>query len=154
MSIFKKMLDESLNEKDELSDDFLETEELPTEEELPEEPIEDEEAIEEEEPADDIHLGAMVKVQDATSFTAEELGIEEDEFEDFKIKVEQGEYAIVFDIDDESPDLVDIVFEDGLEIFRIPKLVLSIVDEDAEEDVQPVEDEEVVDEEEPTAEEI
>jgi hypothetical protein len=52
-----------------------------------------------------------------------------------KILAGMGFTAIVFDIDDEQPELVDIVFEDGLEIFRIPKIALEVTEyESIEED--------------------
>lgn len=146
MSLFKNLLVKSLNESEAFEGEELDAvEEVPADEDLN---LDDDYSLEADEPVEeDIALGAMVKVQDASSFTADELGVDEDDFEDFKIKVEAGEYAIVFDIDDDSPELVDIVFEDGLEIFKIPKLMLALVDDEEEEDVQPVEDEEVVEEE-------
>lgn len=76
----------------------------------------------------EIKLGSLVKVLDASSYTATELVLDDDEFESFKLKVEDGLSAIVFDIDDDNTDLVDIVYEDGLEIFNLPKLNLEIVE--------------------------
>ena len=142
MSIFKEMLVKRLNESE-----AFEEEELDAIEEFPEEDIDAE--IEEPAPVeDDITLGAMVKVQDASSFTAEELGVDEDDFEEFKIKVAAGEYAIVFDIDNDNPALVDIVFEDGLEIFLIPRLMLELIEDEEEEDIQPTDDEPALEDEE------
>jgi hypothetical protein len=138
MGIFKEMLVKRLNESEAFEEEELEDiEDIPAEDDLEslDSDIEEPAPIE-----DDIHLGSMVKVQDATSFTAEELGIDDEDFGDFKIKVDAGEYAIVFDIDDDNPSLVDIVFEDGLEIFMIPRLVLAIVEDDEEEDLQPTDD--------------
>ena len=86
-------------------------------------PIEDETEVE-----SNVVLGSVIKVLDASSYTAEELNLTDEEFEAFQSKVEDGLTAIVFDIDDEQPELVDIVFEDGLEIFRIPKIALEVTE--------------------------
>lgn len=75
---------------------------------------------------EEILLGSIVKVLDASTYTPEDLSLTDEEFEEFKVKVDAGDTAIVFDEDDDNPELVDIVFEDGLEIFRIPKLDLEL----------------------------
>lgn len=100
--------------------------------EVLDEPLEDEVTSEVE---SDVVLGSVVKVLDTTSYTAEELFLTDEEFQTFQTKVEDGLTAIVFDIDDEHPELVDIVFEDGLEIFKIPKINLEVTEyESIEED--------------------
>jgi len=78
----------------------------------------------------DIDLGSMVRVIDGESFIADDLELSEEDFAEFQTKVESGSYAIVFDIDDDNPEVVDIVFEDGLEVFKIPKLNLEIIEDE------------------------
>ena len=113
---------EHLTESEEYEEP-LDTEEVPEETETPEEP--------------EIELAMMVKVIDADSFIADDLELSEEDFEAFKAKVEEGATAIVFDIDDDDPSVVDIVYEDGLEIFKIPKINLQeIADEDDEAPVE------------------
>jgi hypothetical protein len=77
-----------------------------------------------------ICLGSMVHVINSEGLTAEGLGIDEDDFSDFLIKVAAGETAIVFDFDDENLALVDIVFEDGLELFFVPILMLELEEDE------------------------
>ena len=110
--------------------------------ELPEEPVEDEEVIDEPvEETEPIVVGSQVVVIDGSIYTAEELGLDNDEFELFIDKTDMNETAVVFDEDDDNPDLVDIVFEDGLEIFNIAKTNLEIFEPEAiEPEEVPVED--------------
>jgi len=77
-----------------------------------------------------IELGMQVNVIDADSFVAEDLGLSEDDFEEFKAKVEEKAYAIVYDINDDDDTIVNIVFEDGMEVENIPKINLVEIDEE------------------------
>jgi hypothetical protein len=114
--------------------------------ELPEEMPVDE--IPEDEPTE-INIGSLVKVIDADSFTAKDLDMTDDEFEEFQDKVEAGAQAVVFNEDEDDPTLVDIVFEDGLEAFKVPKVNLEDLDleKDAEEDEEKIEEEPIPEEE-------
>lgn len=103
------------------SSEMDDTAELPVEEQL-------------EEDVPDIEIGQLVKVIDAEAFTAEELEMDDDDFESFVSKVEEGEVAIVFNENDDNSTLVDIVFENGLEAFNIPKINLQITDVDIDVD--------------------
>lgn len=78
----------------------------------------------------DVTLASMVTVIDASLYTAEDLGMNEDQLEEFKTKVDNGDIAIVFDEDDDNPNLVDIVFEDGLEAFKIIKSNLELAEDE------------------------
>lgn len=83
----------------------------------------------------EISLASQVKVKsDANTFIPEDLGMDEDQFEDFKNKVLNGETALVFDENDDNPTLVSIVYEDGLEAFDIPKVVLELVSDEIEDE--------------------
>ena len=115
-------------------------------EEFPDEMPEDE--IPEDEPAE-INIGSLVKVIDADSFTAKDLDMTDDKFEEFQAKVEAGAQAVVFNEDEDDPTLVDIVFEDGLEAFKIPKANLEDLDleKEAEEDEEKIEEEPIPEEE-------
>jgi hypothetical protein len=84
-----------------------------------------------EDDGEEFDVGSLVTVVDASSFTAEELELDEEDFEEFQAAVEAELTAVVFDVDDDDPNLVDIVYESGLEVFKIPKLMLNLViDED------------------------
>jgi len=126
-------------------------EEVEPEMELPEEMPEEEmpvDEIPEDEPAE-INIGSLVKVIDADSFTAKDLDMTDDEFEEFQAKVEAGAQAVVFNEDEDDPTLVDIVFEDGLEAFKVPKVNLEDLDfeKDAEEDEDIITEEPIPEEE-------
>ena len=102
----------------------------------------------EDEPVE-INIGSLVKVIDAESFVAKDLDMTDDEFEEFQAKVEAGTQAVVFNEDEDDPTLVDIVFEDGLEAFKIPKANLEDLDleKEAEEDEEKIEEEPIPEEE-------
>lgn len=82
-------------------------------------------------------LGSMVRVVNIDGLTAAELELDEEDFEDFKVKVESGEYAILCDFDDDNKDLVFIVFCDGLEVYGISTSRLMVVDDDLSENFCP-----------------
>jgi len=109
--------------------------------EMPEEEMPVDE-IPEDEPAE-INIGSLVKVIDADTFTAKDLDMTDDEFEEFQAKVEAGAQAVVFNEDEDDPTLVDIVFEDGIEAFKVPKVNLEDLDleKEVEEDEEKIEEE-------------
>lgn len=118
--MFKKLLKEELDGLEGLEDILTD----PPEDEL--EGIEEVPGASEEEDIDDgLGIGTQVTVQDSGSFTAEELGMTEDDFATFHQKVEESAYAVVFDINDEDQNKVSIVFEDGFEVFDIPRIILA-----------------------------
>lgn len=82
----------------------------------------------------EINLGDMVLLTDFESFILNhrEL-VHEDDLENLKMKVEAGEGAVVFDVDEDRNDLVDIVFMDGYEIFAIPKSYLKLIEDEDDE---------------------
>jgi hypothetical protein len=129
MKNFKTILKEVTDVPDEEFDTVKNTE-IDDTEGLPEEDyVDDLEPIEDD--GEEFDVGSIVTVVDASSFTAEELEIDEEDFEEFQKAVESGLQAVVFDVDDDDESLVDIVYESGLEIFKIPKLMLNLViDED------------------------
>jgi hypothetical protein len=120
--ILKEMRDE---EKLDDIDDLEEFKPL----ELPEDGDESEDELPK---GEDIELGTLVKVVDVDSLDADSLDLSEDDFEDFKSKVEDGDIAIVFDIDidDDDATVADIVFRDGFEVFKIPTVNLEVTDDE------------------------
>ena len=137
--IMRKLCEHKGDEEEVMPDEET-TDELP--EEMPVDEIPEDEPVE-------INIGSLVKVIDADSFTAKDLDMTDDEFEEFQTKVEAGAQAVVFNEDEDDPTLVDIVFEDGLEAFKIPKVNLEDLDfeKDAEEDEEKIEEEPIPEEE-------
>jgi hypothetical protein len=77
-----------------------------------------------------VELGSMVKVKDVSCLTSDQLGLCQEDFDELIIKAGIEELCIVFDINEENEDLVDIVFEDGLEVFGISTSHLKLVEDD------------------------
>ena len=108
MDKFKKLFEEVDEDMEEVESEF------------------DEES--EELPESEIVVGSIVTVMDASSFTADELELTDEDYDSFVSKVDAGETAVVFDIDDEDENKIDIVFSDGLEIFNFPRLALELTE--------------------------
>lgn len=123
------------------ADGVKETDELETydDEMIPEEDPTGELPIESDEDAEPVTVGSQVIVIDASVYTAEELGMEHDDFENFITKADANEPAIVFDEDDDNPELIDIVYEDGLEVFNLPKTNVELFTPEEIEPVEPIE---------------
>ncbi|MDD2898341.1 MAG: hypothetical protein PHI31_06470 [Desulfuromonadaceae bacterium] len=71
-------------------------------------------------------IGTVVTVMNAVIYTSELLGMAAEEFTVFLEKARNGEMAIVIDYEDDDPNYVVIVFEDGLEAHGIHKLTLAV----------------------------
>ena len=101
--------------------------EMPELSEMPEEEMETpEDAVE----PSEIELGSMCKVIDADALTAADLGLSDEDYEEFKAKVEEECYCIVYDINDDDDTLVNIVFEDGMEVENVPKINLQTIEDE------------------------
>lgn len=84
-----------------------------------------------EEPACEIFIGSSVSIIElGEDFDPSEHQLDDDEYEELQSKVEDGEKAIVFDELDDDPSKVSIVFENGLEVFSIPKTMLTCHDDE------------------------
>lgn len=82
----------------------------------------------------DIYLASKVKVIDIEGLVPADHDMDEDALTNLQAKVDAGTKAIVFDEIEEDESLVSIIFEDGLEVFRIEKSRLQCCDDDEEED--------------------
>lgn len=71
-------------------------------------------------------IGTVVTVIGASLYTPELLGMADGEFTVFQEKTRNWEMAIVIDYEDDDPNYVVIVFEDGLEAHGIHKLTLAV----------------------------
>ena len=117
--------------------------------EVVDEPVEEIEDEVVEEGNEDITVASMVTVVDASSYTAEDLTdktgaaepFTDENLEDFITKVENKEVAVVFDEDNDNPNMVDIVYEDGLEVFNIIKSNLELAEDDVLDTSIPLDDE-------------
>lgn len=74
-------------------------------------------------------LGEMVRVINVTGLSADQLCITEEEHQDLIMKFQIGLCGVIFDVDEGNESLVDIVFEDGLEVYRVPVSHLVLEDE-------------------------
>lgn len=81
-------------------------------------------------------LADLVKLVIPSVYSAELLDMEENEFQEFLRKAEDAEIATVFDVDEDDPRWVSIVWEDGLEIINVHRKTLKVVcyDEDEEDE--------------------
>lgn len=135
--LLKTLCESEINEE-EFED--LPLEDLGTEEIVDDADLDLELPEETEEVDSTIDVGSLVSVVDSGAFTAEELSLSDDEFEDFKSKVDAGELAVVFDVDDDDINKIDIVFEDGLEIFNLPRVALQSKTPKIVSDIEPTEE--------------
>jgi hypothetical protein len=79
---------------------------------------------------DMIHVGSIVKVIDISGFTTEQLRISDFVYYDLLYKSETSDICLVFNINEEDEKFVDIVFENGFEICRVPRSVLIEADDE------------------------
>ena len=79
---------------------------------------------------DPVYLADVVEVLDTSVYSADSIEGDEEDFKDFLDKVAAGETALVFDVDEDDPRWVSIVFGDGLEVWNIHRLTINVIDTD------------------------
>lgn len=73
-----------------------------------------------------LDIGDVVKLVNPSVYTPELLDMDETEFQEFLKKAATGETALVFDVDDDYPQYVGVIWEDGLEAVNIHRMTLKI----------------------------
>jgi len=83
-----------------------------------------------------LDIGDLVKLVHPSIYTAELLDMKEHEFQEFFRKAEEAEIATVFDVDEDDPRWIGIIWGDRLEAFNIHRKTLKVVcyDEDDEDE--------------------
>lgn len=73
-----------------------------------------------------IQLNSEVRVIDGSRYAANHLNFNKEDFAKFQQKVETWAYAKVFYESEDNPEMVSIVFEDGLEVANIARSDLKL----------------------------
>jgi len=78
----------------------------------------------------EIDIGSMVQIIDISGLEPRQLQIDEEDFQELVHKIVTGDTGVVFDVDDEDENFVDVIFDDGLEVIGISKFRLLVVEDD------------------------
>jgi hypothetical protein len=78
----------------------------------------------------EIDIGTMVQVIDLSGLEPRHLQIDEEDFQELVEKITNGDTGVVFDVDEEDNNFVDIAFENGLEVFGISVFRLQVIEDD------------------------
>lgn len=80
---------------------------------------------------EDFEIGCLVKVIDIEGYTKEQLQIDSDDFQEVLSKILDGNIGVIFDVDEDDERFVDVVFDDGIEIYGIcTSRLMLVVDDD------------------------
>jgi hypothetical protein len=78
----------------------------------------------------EIDIGSIVQVIDISGLEPRDLQIDEEDFQELVLKIANGDTGVVFDFVDEDENFVDVIFDDGFEVFGISKFRLLVVEDD------------------------